>query len=72
MSSPVHKASPNASQRSAIAKIARPAGSDLLRRDRLFDLMDRARGGQLLWVSAPGGAGKTSLVASWIEARGRR
>jgi ATP/maltotriose-dependent transcriptional regulator MalT len=72
MSSPVHKASPTASQRSAIAKIARPAGSDLLRRDRLFDLMDRARGGQLLWVSAPGGAGKTSLVASWIEARGLR
>ena len=72
MSSVVDKASPTASRRSAIAKIARPLGSVLLRRDRLFDLMDLARGGQLLWVSAPGGAGKTSLVASWIEMRGLR
>jgi ATP/maltotriose-dependent transcriptional regulator MalT len=72
MSGPVDKASPTAARRPVLAKIARPAGSNLLRRDRLFDLMDLARGGQLLWVSAPGGAGKTSLVASWIEARGLR
>lgn len=72
MSAPVDKASPTAARRPVLAKIARPAASALLRRDRLFDLMDGARGGQLLWLSAPGGAGKTSLVASWIEARGLR
>jgi len=72
MTDPVDKACPPAARRPVLAKIARPASSELLRRDRLFDLMDRARGGQLLWVSAPCGAGKTSLVASWLEARGLR
>ena len=72
MSGTANQATPTEPRRPVVAKIARPAGRELLRRDRLFDLMDRARVGQLLWISAPGGGGKTSLVASWLEARGLR
>lgn len=50
-------------------KLTRPAGNRLLARERLFALLDTARGSRLIWVSGPAGAGKTSLVSSWIEAR---
>ena len=36
-------------------------------RERLFSLLDRSS--RIAWVSAPAGAGKSSLVSSWIEAR---
>src|SRR5262252_8742566 len=54
----------------SIAKLTRPAGGDLLKRERLFAALDAATKG--VWLAAPGGAGKTSLVASWLEARARR
>src|SRR5499426_3786819 len=58
-----------------IAKLTRPAAGELLRRERLFTALDAAlapaRGGKVAWVMAPAGAGKTSLAATWIEARGR-
>jgi ATP/maltotriose-dependent transcriptional regulator MalT len=56
-------------RRGTIAKLARPSGRELVRRERLFAALDAARSGRIVWVSAPCGAGKTSLVASWIEAR---
>jgi DNA-binding SARP family transcriptional activator len=56
-------------QGATIAKLARPSGRELLRRERLFATLDAARAARIAWVSAPGGSGKTSLVASWIEAR---
>jgi ATP/maltotriose-dependent transcriptional regulator MalT/DNA-binding SARP family transcriptional activator len=52
-----------------IAKLVRPSAGELLRRERLFAVLDAARRGKAVWISAPGGAGKTSLAASWIEAR---
>ena len=52
-----------------IAKLIRPSAGELLRRERLFAALDEARRRKAVWISAPGGAGKTSLVASWIEAR---
>jgi LuxR family transcriptional regulator, maltose regulon positive regulatory protein len=52
-----------------IAKLVRPWAGELLRRERLFAVLDAARRGKAAWISAPGGAGKTSLAASWIEAR---
>ena len=52
-----------------IAKLIRPSAGELLRRERLFAALDEARGRKAVWISAPGGAGKTSLAASWIEAR---
>lgn len=57
-------------QGAVIAKLARPSGRELLRRERLLAALDAARDGRIVWITAPGGAGKTSLVASWIEARG--
>lgn len=52
------------------AKFARPGTEGLLRRDRLFAQLDEARAQPLVWIAAPPGAGKTSLVSSWIEERG--
>ncbi len=52
-----------------IAKLIRPSAGELLRRERLFAALDEARKRKAAWISGPGGAGKTSLAASWIEAR---
>ena len=38
-------------------------------RKRLFRLLDAAREQPITWVAAPPGAGKTTLVASYLEAR---
>lgn len=51
-------------------KVSRPSSEGLVERTRLFDRLDQARRGVLVWVFAPGGAGKTALAASWIAARG--
>ena len=52
-----------------LAKLSRPSAAGLLPRERLFSVVDAARSSRCLWLSAPAGAGKTSLVSSWIEAR---
>ena len=52
-----------------LAKLTRPQAAGLIPRTRLFDELDAAQGGGAVWVSAPAGAGKTSLVASWLESR---
>src|SRR5262245_8455100 len=49
------------------AKVARPRVSGIVARPRLFRLLDQRR--PLLWLSAPPGAGKTTLVASYVAAR---
>ncbi len=53
----------------SIAKITRPALADIYPRRRLFRLLDAGRKRPVTWVSGPGGSGKTTLVASWIEGR---
>ncbi len=52
------------------AKLTRPSAGELLKRERLFAMLDAARAGKVVWITAPPGAGKTSLLATWIEARG--
>jgi DNA-binding SARP family transcriptional activator len=50
------------------AKITRPILHDIVERKRLYRLMDRTVKKPVVWVSAPGGSGKTTLVAGWLDA----
>lgn len=51
------------------AKVSPPRLFDVVPRVRLFTILDDNRGRSLLWIAAPPGAGKTTLVATWLEAR---
>jgi len=53
----------------AIAKLSRPRSHSALPRERLFALLDDFRTHPIRWIAAPPGAGKTTLAASWLEAR---
>ena len=52
-----------------LAKLTRPRTEGLVQRERLFAELDRARSRPLVWIAAPPGAGKTSLVSSYVETR---
>jgi LuxR family transcriptional regulator, maltose regulon positive regulatory protein len=52
-----------------LAKVSRPRPVDVLLRKRLLGQLDRARGCGITWVSGPAGSGKTTLVASWVDAK---
>ena len=58
------------SRKASLAKISRPRLFGVVPRERLFDLLDDNRGRPLIWIAAPPGAGKTALVASYLEVRG--
>ena len=53
-----------------LAKLSRPRLHRPLQRERLFALLDRRKQNPATWVSGPPGSGKTTLVASFLEARG--
>jgi LuxR family transcriptional regulator, maltose regulon positive regulatory protein len=54
-------------RKSTLAKTTRPSVSGVLPRERLFSLL--ANGAPVTWVSGPPGCGKTTLAASWLDAR---
>ena len=57
-------------QRTALlAKLSRPRLYDALPRERLFTLLDAKRRHPVVWIVAPPGSGKTTLVASYLESR---
>lgn len=53
----------------AIAKINCPKVPDIVHRQRLYSLLDKARARPVLWIAGPGGSGKTTLIASYLELR---
>ena len=53
----------------AFAKTTRPVVTSIVPRERLFARLDGAPGRTVAWISGPPGAGKTSLAASYAEAR---
>lgn len=54
-----------------IAKVAPPSLSSVFPRQRLFELFDTAQKHPALWVSGLPGSGKTTAVASYVQARRR-
>ena len=56
----------------ALAKLTRPKLYDALPRPRLFSLLDEAATRPIVWISAAPGSGKSTLVASYLEARDLR
>lgn len=52
-----------------LAKITRPKLSGIVKRERLFHLLDQGKQKPVVWVAAQAGSGKTTLVASWLDSR---
>jgi LuxR family transcriptional regulator, maltose regulon positive regulatory protein len=50
-------------------KLAPPSVEEAMRRTRLFDVLDAARERPVIWIGAPAGSGKSTLVASYASAR---
>jgi len=55
----------------ALAKISRPRLHDVLARTALYDALANACARPVVWLCAQPGAGKTTLVAGFLEARKR-
>jgi len=53
----------------SIVKITHPKCSGVFPRERLFRRLDAERDRPVVWISAPAGSGKTTLVASYLLQR---
>jgi LuxR family maltose regulon positive regulatory protein len=52
-----------------VAKLSPPVQPRVVSRPRLFRKIDRGRQLGCVWIAGPAGAGKTTLVASYLEAK---
>ncbi|MEO8058559.1 MAG: BTAD domain-containing putative transcriptional regulator [Burkholderiales bacterium] len=62
--------SPRTRRQPALGKLRPPRLGRVVGRDRLFVQLDAAASVPGIWVTGPPGIGKTTLVASYLEARG--
>ncbi len=53
----------------SFAKISRPRLSGAYPRVRLFNEFDDRRKAPIIWITSPPGAGKTTLISTYLEAR---
>ncbi len=53
-----------------LTKISQPRASDAVPRERAFRLLDECMKSPAVWVASPAGSGKTTLVSSYLRARG--
>lgn len=51
----------------SLAKITKPRLPKVLPRHRLFGLLDQHGSYPALWISGPGGSGKTTLISSYMD-----
>jgi LuxR family maltose regulon positive regulatory protein len=56
----------------SLAKITPPRLSGVYPRERLFKLLDEGRRRPVVWICGLPGAGKTTLIASYLKARALR
>lgn len=57
---------------SALGKLSPPRLGRAFDRHRLFAALDALAECPGIWIAAPPGAGKTTLIATWLKARSRR
>lgn len=57
------------SRSAPIGKLSSPRLPAIVERSRLYRLLDRARKRPVVWINAPPGFGKTTLVAGYLRAR---
>lgn len=55
-----------------LAKTTRPEIGNVLPRERLFQQLDGTSARKVAWISGPAGTGKSTLAASYVEARNLR
>ena len=53
----------------SLAKITHPKITGVFPRERLFRTIDEKRNRPVVWISGPGGSGKTTLVSSYLQAK---
>jgi ATP/maltotriose-dependent transcriptional regulator MalT len=66
---PTRARAPQVRRTPAPAKISMPQLTEAYRRERLFRLLDAALRKRVVWIAAPAGAGKTSVVTTYLESR---